>query len=56
MKLDTYSRTERNIVHITPVDDEIEHQHFGFGCVCGPTVECVPDGWVVVHEALDGRA
>jgi hypothetical protein len=53
--LDTYSRTEHNIAHVTPVDDEIAHDLRDFRCVCGPKVEFVFEGWVVVHQALDGR-
>jgi hypothetical protein len=58
---DTHCRTIRNVVHVLPVGDLIEHQEHGFGCVCGPKVECEFDvcgchaGWVVVHNALDGR-
>lgn len=46
-------------VHTIPVDDLIEHDTSGEGCVCGPTVERVEspngDGWLVVHHSLDGR-
>ena len=54
--LETYARTEHNIAHVTPVEDLCEHDLHDFRCVCGPRVEYVEDGWVVVHQALDGRA
>ena len=54
--IDTYSRTEPNIVHVTPINDDVEHGLCGFRCVCGPKVEYVDGGWVVVNQALDGRA
>lgn len=48
-------------VHTYPVNDLVEHDidHDG-DCVCGPTVEHVPnpngpDGWLIVHHSLDGR-
>lgn len=46
-------------VHVLPVGDLIEHDDVGDDCVCGPTVECVPgdrgDGWLIIHNSLDGR-
>lgn len=47
-------------VHTYPENDLIEHVLEGDGCPCGPTVELVhnddgPDGWLVVHNSLDGR-
>lgn len=61
--IDTYTKLPRNVVHVVPVDDLVEHKNTGFGCVCGPKVQyerhwdgCCEDGWVVVHHALDGRA
>jgi hypothetical protein len=60
--LDTYAKTEQNIAHVVPVDDDVEHKTIGFGCVCGPEVKyerhwCgCEDGWIVIHQPLDGRA
>jgi hypothetical protein len=47
-------------VHAAPINDLIDHDLDGDGCVCGPTVEAVrrPDGsngWLVTHNSLDGR-
>lgn len=48
-------------VHVLPVNDLIEHDdEHQENCVCGPSVEAVhrPDGsngWLYVHNALDGR-
>lgn len=47
-------------VHVTPVDDLIEHDSSGDGCPCGPTVEAVmrddgSNGWLIIHHSLDGR-
>lgn len=49
-----------NAVHVYPLNDIVEHELEGDGCVCGPTPEIVegPDGedeWVLTHHALDGR-
>lgn len=51
-----------SVLHVTPVDDLIEHDWSteDADCVCGPTVEPVErdDGsfaWVIVHHSLDGR-
>jgi len=48
-----------NEVHVTPVQDEVEHT-LDDTCVCGPTTEPVTRddgsvGWVVTHHSLDGR-
>jgi hypothetical protein len=43
------------IVHILPINDLIEHEEEGDECVCGPDVEFVSGGRVVVHHSLDGR-
>lgn len=43
------------VVHVTPVNDAIEHEETGDGCPCGPSVEFVTGGQVVVHHSLDGR-
>ena len=47
-------------VHVLPVNDLVEHEDEGDGCVCGPRVEPVPCddgsmGWLIVHHSLDGR-
>jgi hypothetical protein len=44
-----------NWVHVYPTHDLIEHETEGDECPCGPTVEFVPGGAVVVHHSLDGR-
>lgn len=41
--------------HVIPVKDLIEHEDVGDECPCGPTVEFVEGGKVVVHHSLDGR-
>ena len=47
------------VVHVTPVDDLVEHEEFGGAlcdCPCGPDVEFVDGGGIiVVHHSLDGR-
>jgi hypothetical protein len=47
-------------LHVLPIDDLIEHEDVGAGCICGPKERPVKadDGavnWVVVHNSLDGR-
>lgn len=42
-------------VHVLPIDDLVEHEEEGDDCVCGPRVEFVEGGKVVVHNSLDGR-
>jgi hypothetical protein len=46
--------------HVVPVDDLVEHDTDGDGCLCGPRTEPVERddgsyGWVLVHHSLDGR-
>lgn len=41
-------------IHVVPIEDLIEHEE-SEGCVCGPEVESVDSGWLVVHHSLDGR-
>ena len=41
--------------HVYPVNDLVEHELEGDDCACGPTVEFVEGGEVVVHHSLDGR-
>lgn len=59
----------RNVVHVSPRDDLIEHDTCSFGaCVCGPDAQPVRVGfltdsgvsvrhvgWAIVHHSLDGR-
>jgi len=47
-------------IHVTPVNDIIEHEEVDTECVCGPCVEPVErdDGainWLITHNSLDGR-
>lgn len=42
-------------VHVVPVADLVDHDTDGDDCVCGPDVEFVPGGMVVIHHSLDGR-
>lgn len=46
-------------VHVLPVGDLIAHEDVGDDCPCGPAVEHVPgergDGWLIIHNSLDGR-
>ncbi len=47
-------------IHVSPVNDIIEHDLGSDECVCGPTSKPVKRddgsmGWVIVHHALDGR-
>ena len=42
-------------VHVIPVGDLIGHDQEGDDCVCGPDVEFVEGGVVIVHHSLDGR-
>ncbi|WP_329131546.1 hypothetical protein OG552_10485 [Streptomyces sp. NBC_01476] len=50
-----------NTMHVTPINDLIEHDTSGDSdCVCGPRTRPVEKngggmGWVVVHNSLDGR-
>ncbi len=46
-------------IHVVPINDLIEH-YTDDDCACGPATEPVPrddgsTGWLVTHEALDGR-
>lgn len=49
------------VVHVLPINDLIEHEDEGDGCPCGPTVEAAfneedgSNGWLIVHNSLDGR-
>lgn len=47
-------------IHVTPVNDLIDHLEYEDDCVCGPTVEPVERddgsfGWLITHHSLDGR-
>lgn len=47
-------------VHVYPLNDLIEHETCGDGCVCVPAAEPVKRdngsvGWLLVHHSLDGR-
>jgi len=44
-----------SVQHIYPAGDLIEHELEGDDCPCGPRVEFVEGGQVVVHHSLDGR-
>ena len=49
-----------DVIHTYPVNDLVEHELEGEGCVCGPDVEAVfrddgSNGWLVKHHSLDGR-
>lgn len=50
-----------NHVHVTPINDLIEHEWDDDGdCPCGPEVQPVERedgsiGWLYLHNALDGR-
>lgn len=52
-------QTDDGRVHVLPLGDQVEHERTD-ECVCGPKTELVtrddgPDGWVVIHYALDRR-
>lgn len=50
--------TGPNTVHVTPRADLIAHE-LTDDCPCGPHTQHVPDpegdGWVIIHNSLDGR-
>lgn len=46
------------IVHVTPLNDLIEHEETDGAlcdCPCGPDVNFIEGGIVVTHHSLDGR-
>lgn len=46
----------RNIVHVTPINDRVEHDRESFGaCVCKPRCVFTGSGWLFTHASLDGR-
>lgn len=49
-----------DVLHVYPINDLIDHELVGDGCVCGVTIQPVPvEGggmrWLNVHHSLDGR-
>lgn len=40
--------------HVYPVNDLIEHEDSD-DCICGPDLEFVSGGVVILHHSLDGR-
>lgn len=47
-------------IHISPINDLIEHDLESEDCPCGPTARPLKRedgsiGWVSVHHSLDGR-
>lgn len=47
-------------IHTVPLNDLVDHDTSGEGCICGPATEAVfrddgSNGWLVVHHSLDGR-
>ena len=50
------SAKEEDIWHIVPGDDDLEHVHEDRGnCWCRPEIEEDGIGWLVIHNAADGR-
>ena len=41
-------------VHLVPVDDTEEHE-VDVGCGCCPMIEWMANGFLVLHNAYDGR-
>lgn len=42
--------------HVAPMGDRREHiTNKGGKCWCDPTIEAAGSGWIVIHNALDGR-
>jgi len=53
------TRVEPGVVHLHPIEDLVEHE-LDDECACAPRSELVPrpagpDGWLYVHNSLDGR-
>lgn len=44
-----------NIWHTYPLNDKLEHQTTGFGCICHPKIKHQLEGTMVVHNSFDGR-
>ncbi len=42
-------------VHITPIDDLVEHDHDSLDCFCGPEVDFSGERPMVSHQSLDRR-
>lgn len=47
--------SEGDTYHVIPVGDLKEHNSDGKLCHCKPRLEKEGDGWVVIHNAYDGR-
>lgn len=43
-----------NVVHVEPVGDLAEHV-MSDTCWCQPQLEAYRSGWIIKHNALDGR-
>jgi hypothetical protein len=43
------------MAHIMPVNDLIDHKEVGDDCICGPRVEFLSGGNLIIHHSLDGR-
>lgn len=55
-----YVRDTEDEVHVSPLNDLVEHEFDGAECACGPDAECHtqedgPDVWLYTHHSLDGR-
>ncbi len=50
---DIYEYADERETHVIPTLDDIDHDHPGDGCVCGPTLEQLDDGtWQYAHQSL----
>lgn len=49
------SDEEYKIVHVSPVNDAIQHELQGHDCICGPRVQLGPKGRAIIHHSMDGR-
>lgn len=53
---------DHTLVAVAPQHDAVGHDLYDEDCVCGPRWSLIreatderPDGWMLTHEALDGR-
>jgi hypothetical protein len=49
---------DSNVLHVEPVNDLVAHDTTEGAlcdCVCGPDIEFLVNGIVVIHHSLDGR-
>lgn len=47
---------EDRVTHVTPLNDLRDHHHNSRGkCWCRPYIECDDNGWLVLHNSMDGR-